>query len=667
MQKFKERNTFALRKLSMGVSSIMIASGLFMLGSQDGQAAENDSNHDAQVVEVQQQDSTQQLKETNEATLPSDAYSLKDNPETSEAAIVNPSSTESAPSDQPLAASAEVDHEKTPDKDTQILETRENQNREAAPSEKGDVHTTSVQQPKLDPEFSVVDRQDKDDKAEEQAEPAAKPKLDPEFSVVDRQDKDDKAEEQAETAAKPELDPEFSVVDRQDTDKNTQKETEQKPKATEAPKQDVQSTSTDQNKKVEAPRSKATAQPTRTTSNGQTQPTTAPSLSEKAQKLGKDKFINQDPIVFVHGFSGLVGDNAPKGSNYWGGSKYKMIEELRKAGYNVFEASVSAFGSNWDRASELYAYIKGGIVDYGAAHAEKYGHERYGRTYEGILPNWQPGQRIHLVGHSMGGQTIRLLEQLLRHGDADEIAYQREHGGTMSELFQGNHDNMVTSITTIATPHDGTVASDDLGNTEVIKRILYEYNVFAGRKGQKIDYGLKQWGLEQREGETYAEYAKRVSNSPLFTSKDTALYDLTREGAKKLNARVDLNPDVYYKSYTGSATYETIFGTHIADPYMNIAHVLTGDLIGMTDDSAWRENDGLVSVISSQHPEDEAFENVDFDTPAVKGIWQVTPTLKGWDHTDFTGQDVLDWRRSGAELQKFYHDLVEDLVRKETV
>lgn len=267
----------------------------------------------------------------------------------------------------------------------------------------------------------------------------------------------------------------------------------------------------------------------------------------------------------------------------------------------------------------------------------------------------------------MGGQTIRLLEQLLRNGDLEEMAYQKEYGGTISELFQGNQDNRITSITTIATPHDGTVSSDDLGNTEIIKRLLYEYNVFAGRTGQTIDYGLKHWGLEQREGETYAEYAKRASKSPLFTSQDTALYDLTREGAKKLNARTDLNPNIYYKTYTGSATYETIFGTQIAHPYMNIAHVLTGDLIGMTENPAWRENDGLVSVISSQHPEDEAFEFVDFTAPAVKGIWQVTPTLKGWDHTDFTGKDVLDWRRSGAELQNFYHRLVEDLVRKEDV
>lgn len=49
-------------------------------------------------------------------------------------------------------------------------------------------------------------------------------------------------------------------------------------------------------------------------------------------------------------------------------------------------------------------------MDYGAAHAAKYGHERYGKTYEGVYKDWQPGQKVHLVGHSMGGQTIRQLE-----------------------------------------------------------------------------------------------------------------------------------------------------------------------------------------------------------------------------------------------------------------
>ncbi|MEJ7326578.1 lipase, partial [Staphylococcus epidermidis] len=87
-------------------------------------------------------------------------------------------------------------------------------------------------------------------------------------------------------------------------------------------------------------------------------------------------------IILVHGFNGYTADNGPVlGHNYWGGKRIKLTQELRAKGYNVSEASVSAFGSNYDRAVELYYYIKGGTVDYGAAHAAKYGHDRYGKTY----------------------------------------------------------------------------------------------------------------------------------------------------------------------------------------------------------------------------------------------------------------------------------------------
>ena len=67
-----------------------------------------------------------------------------------------------------------------------------------------------------------------------------------------------------------------------------------------------------------------------------------------------------------------------------------------------------------DRACELYAQISGGTVDYGAVHAEKHGHNRFGRTYSGFAPNWSETNKVHLVGHSMGGQTIRTLVQLLK-------------------------------------------------------------------------------------------------------------------------------------------------------------------------------------------------------------------------------------------------------------
>ncbi len=112
------------------------------------------------------------------------------------------------------------------------------------------------------------------------------------------------------------------------------------------------------------------------------------------QLTAQAQYKNQYPVVFVHGFVGLVGEDAfSMYPNYWGGTKYNVKKELTKLGYRVHEANVGAFSSNYDRAVELYYYIKGGRVDYGAAHAAKYGHKRYGRTYEGIMPDWEPGKK----------------------------------------------------------------------------------------------------------------------------------------------------------------------------------------------------------------------------------------------------------------------------------
>ena len=38
----------------------------------------------------------------------------------------------------------------------------------------------------------------------------------------------------------------------------------------------------------------------------------------------------------------------------------------------------------------------------------------------------------------------------------------KTHGGDISPLLQGGHDNMVSSITTLGTPHNGTHAADEL-------------------------------------------------------------------------------------------------------------------------------------------------------------------------------------------------------------
>ncbi|MEX3458701.1 YSIRK-targeted triacylglycerol lipase [Staphylococcus hominis] len=403
------------------------------------------------------------------------------------------------------------------------------------------------------------------------------------------------------------------------------------------------------------------------TTNNTSQQQGTTETKDQTNKVAKQgQYKNQDPIILVHGFNGFTDDINPNVlSHYWGGDKLNIRQELEQNGYNAYEASISAFGSNYDRAVELYYYIKGGTVDYGAAHAERYGHERYGKTYEGVYKDWQPGQKVHLVGHSMGGQTVRQLEELLRNGSQEEIEYQKTHGGDISPLLQGGHDNMVSSITTLGTPHNGTHASDKLGNEAIVRQIAFDIGKQLGNKNSRVDFGLSQWGLKQQPGESYLSYLSRAKTSKLWQTKDNGLYDLTRDGATDLNRKTSLNPNIVYKTYTGEATHSTLFGKHKADYNLFLPFTVTANLIGKATEKEWRENDGLVSVISSQHPFNQAYTEAT-DTNQ-KGIWQVTPTKHDWDHVDFVGQDSTDTKRTREELQQFWYDLADDLVQTEAL
>lgn len=403
------------------------------------------------------------------------------------------------------------------------------------------------------------------------------------------------------------------------------------------------------------------------TTNNTSQQQGTTETKDQTNKVAKQgQYKNQDPIILVHGFNGFTDDINPNVlSHYWGGDKLNIRQDLEQNGYNAYEASISAFGSNYDRAVELYYYIKGGTVDYGAAHAERYGHERYGKTYEGVYKDWQPGQKVHLVGHSMGGQTVRQLEELLRNGSQEEIEYQKTHGGDISPLLQGGHDNMVSSITTLGTPHNGTHAADELGNEALVRQVVFDLGKRLGNKNSRVDFGLSQWGLKQQPGESYISYLLRVKNSKLWQSKDNGFYDLTRDGATDLNRKTSLNPNIVYKTYTAEATHPTLIGKQKADYNMFLPFTVTGNVIGKATEKEWRENDGLVSVISSQHPFNQAYTEAT-DTNQ-KGIWQVTPTKHDWDHVDFVGQDSTDTKRSREELQQFWYDLADDLVQTEAL
>ncbi|MGW7927133.1 YSIRK-targeted triacylglycerol lipase [Staphylococcus xylosus] len=555
------------------------------------------------------------------------------------------------------------------------------------------------EQSEVDPEYNAKDRVKEQEQSEVDPEYNAKDKVkeqeqsevDPEYNAKDKVKEQEQSEVDPEYNAKDrvkeqeqsEVDPEYNATDKEqenhvdykDANQNKMLENSQ-PSLNEYVKNDnnikegssfdklpnqtanhdsKQDNENHPDKALNTLKENAVATPKNQTQQNVEKANEQPN---KAAKQGQYK--NQDPIILVHGFNGFTDDNNPAVlAHYWGGDKLNIRQDLESNGYETYEASVGALSSNYDRAVELYYYIKGGTVDYGAAHAEKYGHERYGKTYEGVYKDWQPGKKVHLVAHSMGGQTVRQLEELLRNGNQEEIEYQKEHGGEISPLFQGNNDNMVNSITTIGTPHNGTHAADALGNEALVRQLAFDYAKFKGNKNSKVDFGFGQWGLKQREGETYAQYVQRVQNSGLWKTEDNGFYDLTREGAAKLNKNTSLNPNIVYKTYTGESTRPTLFGNQKSDVNLFLPFTVTGNVIGKAAEKQWRENDGLVSTISSQHPFNQAF------IEATDEVKKVTPIKHGWDHVDFVGQDSTDSNHPTEELQQFWHKLAEDLVRNE--
>lgn len=384
-----------------------------------------------------------------------------------------------------------------------------------------------------------------------------------------------------------------------------------------------------------------------------TSPTIYALSSEKGDKLSNTS-SNNYPIVMVHGVMGW-GNDELFGLNYWGGFS-SLKDHLNTEGYKVLTPTVGSITSNWDRACELYAYLKGGTVDYGEAHSKKYGHSRYGRTYTGTYPeigsksNDGTIKKIHLIGHSMGGQTARAMTQLLEKGSIEEISSTPQ--SNISQLFKGGK-SWVHSVMTLSTPHDGSQVA-----RKVSKIIPSVQQLVAGLGSQSgvidsdnpcFDYKLDQWGLRKDQNESFKDYITKISNSNLWEkTKDFSLWDLTPEGSKELNSWVSAQDNVYYFSLSYQNTHKSILTNHqVPDINMNPIFIPFSKFIGSSISnkpgevaitSDWWPNDGIVSVISSKGPHEGSKDKiVPFNGVAQKGVWNYLGTRQYTDHIDVVG------------------------------
>ena len=156
--------------------------------------------------------------------------------------------------------------------------------------------------------------------------------------------------------------------------------------------------------------------------------------------------------------------------NYWGGFE-DLPGVLRAAGYTVIVVRIGPLSSNWERACEIYAQLTSGDfdapdifppatipIDYGTVYPTRYGYNQTSTTSKAVLFGnlsgwkWSKKSPVHCICHSQGGNTIRLLIELLNGN----------HANLHPTYFaaRGNRQNMIKSVVTLGTPHKGTTITD---------------------------------------------------------------------------------------------------------------------------------------------------------------------------------------------------------------
>ena len=359
---------------------------------------------------------------------------------------------------------------------------------------------------------------------------------------------------------------------------------------------------------------------------------------------------NDYPIVLIHGFLGW-GPDEMGGYKYWGG-KDDIADLLRQEGHTVFEVSVGPVSSNWDRAVEAYTQLKGGQVDYGKAHSEKFGliQKPEGKTFVGLYPEWDENHPVHIIGHSMGGQTARVLQYLLAskiYEDQESTIFEK------SPLLGQVNLKWIHSITTIATPHNGTTMAELVTNTFP----FVQYFVgLAGVVGTRFyDFDLEQWNLTRKADESWSSYVSRMRTHPAWETKNISSWDASLDGAKAMNNYAVASADIFYFSILTSIT-EKNADNHFHSPVRSAPLLIRarakilGTKVGYwqdgtNTDSTWYENDGLVNTCSMAGPT-TGTNGPDTITPLVEkdvlisGQWYTIGPLK-MNHWNIIGHKLM--------------------------
>ena len=372
--------------------------------------------------------------------------------------------------------------------------------------------------------------------------------------------------------------------------------------------------------------------------------------------------MNNCPIILVPGLLGW-GPDALLGLPYWG------VAERLPTTLEKYVATLGPVSSSHDRACELAFQIKGGRVDFGTAHSAAEGHAQFGRTYtKPFYPQWSAKHPVHLVGHSMGGPTIWLLQHLL----------------AIDFFGWGSNANWVKSLTSLSGVLNGSTATyffgadersgllRDLSIGRFLSSVIELHVRLAGDFFDRVyDFQLDQWGIDT--GIPLDRLMIKLEQSPMFRGMDNGAYSLTIQALLEQNRVCATNPQTHYFSYATEQSSAGFFGDyHYPEFRMNPFLFPTSLYMGRASyalpfypgfrASDWWHNDGLVSVYS------QLFPRISGNHPDGGPIVPESQTLPGrWYHEIINSTDhgdivLLPEPHQIGSQRRFYARLFERLA-----
>ncbi|PWA49913.1 hypothetical protein CTI12_AA477590 [Artemisia annua] len=338
------------------------------------------------------------------------------------------------------------------------------------------------------------------------------------------------------------------------------------------------------------------------------------------------------PIVLVHGVFGF-GEGKMGGVPYFGG-----IENTHR---RVFCPDLGSLTSLYDRARQLFYYLKGGQVDYGEDHSKTYGHSQFGCVYEqGKYSEWKEDNPIHFVGHSAGAQVIRMLQQML----ADKAF----------KGYQNTNAKWIASITTIAGALNGSTITyiygmkpDDWRFAKTFSPLwllsvavtIYEWLDVPWLK-RYYSFGFDHFHMSRKHIGFWGLVDCLSGNAGPFASSDWVIPEVTIQGSTHINSQLNTFSDTYYFSYAVKAT-EQVEGKVVPKRIQSGGSWFRVQASWICDwsypkkfqppyseyrDEDWWDNDSQLNTISMTHPRLPSEHPLSFDVNDSRmdpqsGVW----------------------------------------------